>query len=256
MRLLTTDFADEMAARDEILKAADEPAPIVPPRATRRTQPPPLPLRPAQGQAVGEVTGQRERQASDRIEAVPSMIVSPGSSRTAVPVAAAGVLDLSSSVSPDSWMVDVDPSTDLLRSHRLRSIRNAAIAIGVLVVLVGAIFFTATRRGGDTSKPSVSPPVADARVVRDASDLPIDASDEQLRDGIVALSHYGFFSITATAKTQIYVDGKSVGETPLTRWPLPPGPHKVKAIGPRGKIKQISINIYGGRDTDEGTITW
>ena len=33
-------------------------------------------------------------------------------------------------------------------------------------------------------------------------------------------------------------------------------PHKVKAIGPRGKVKQINITIYGGRDTDEGTITW
>ena len=48
-----------------------------------------------------------------------------------------------------------------------------------------------------------------------------------------------------------------IGETPLTRLPLPPGPHKVKAVGPRGKPpRTINITIYGGQDTDEGTITW
>src|SRR5206468_3252489 len=39
-RLLIADFGDEMIARDEILKAADEPAP---PRPLRSTSPPPLP---------------------------------------------------------------------------------------------------------------------------------------------------------------------------------------------------------------------
>jgi hypothetical protein len=37
---------------------------------------------------------------------------------------------------------------------------------------------------------------------------------------------------------------------------LPPGPHTIKAIGPRGKTKSFNIMIYGGRDTDEGTINW
>ena len=40
-RLLSDDFSEEMASRDEILKSADEPAPIAPPRATRPTPPPP-----------------------------------------------------------------------------------------------------------------------------------------------------------------------------------------------------------------------
>src|SRR5262245_30971999 len=49
-RLLFTDFGDEMATRDEIIKAADEvpsiqrpKPPPIPPRATRPTQPPPVP---------------------------------------------------------------------------------------------------------------------------------------------------------------------------------------------------------------------
>jgi serine/threonine-protein kinase len=249
-RLLSTDFADEMAARDEILKAAAEPAPIAPPRPARPTQPPPLPP-PASPQARSGEVGQaiHDRAGTGKIEAVPSMIVAPGSSRIYVPLPPAGVLDLSSNVLPDSWMAD--PSTDLLRGHRMRSIRNAAIALGVLLVLAAGIFF-ATTRGGDRNRTQV-PPIRDAAVTPDAADPPIDADGH---DSIVALSRYGFFSITATAKTQIYIDTKQIGETPLTRWPLPPGPHKVKAIGPRGKTKQLTITIYGGRDTDEGTITW
>jgi len=251
-RLLSTDFADEMAARDEILKAADEPAPIAPPRAARPTPPPPPLASPPQARS-GEV-GQfiQDRAGTGRIEAVPSMIVAPGSSRVYVPLPPADVLDLSSNVLPDSWMVD--PSTDLLSGHRMRSIRNAAIAVGVLAVLATVVFF-ATQGGGDHTPIAVPPPIADAAIPVDAPDPP-DAGDEQSRDSIIALSRYGFFSITATAKTQIFIDTKQIGEAPLTRWPLPPGPHKVKAVGPRGKIKQLTITIYGGRETDEGTITW
>jgi serine/threonine protein kinase len=250
-RLLATDFAEEMAARDEILKAADEPAPVAPPRPTRPSPPPPLPRPATQSGAMGEVIDQREPNAIGSLEAVPSMIVQPGSSRVHVPPG--DVLDLSSNVLPDTWMVD--PSTDLLRGHRLRSIRHAAIALGILIVLAMAIFFTATR-GPDSSEHVGAPPPADAALPRDAAQPPIDAPDDLSRDEIIARSRFGFFSIAATARTQIYIDNKQIGETPLTRLPLLPGPHKVKAIGPRGKIKQMNITIYGGRDTDEGTITW
>jgi len=253
-RLLSTDFADEMAQRDEILKAADEPAPIAPPR-TRPTQPPPLP-NPApvmRSGEVGAVAYPQEHRATGQLEAVPSMIVQGGSSRAYLPVPPASVLDLSSNVLPDSWMVD--PATDLLRSHRLRSIRNAAIAIGVLIVIVVAIWL-ATRGGDGDQQRAVRPPPADAQVTPDAPDLPIDAAGELTRDEIIARSRFGFFSIAATAATQIYIDNKQIGDAPLTRFPLMPGPHKVRAVGPRGKIKQMSITIYGGQDTDEGTITW
>jgi len=259
-RLLATDFADEMAARDEILKAADEPAPAPPPRPARPTPPPPPatppPLPPqARSGEVGHAI--QDRAATGKIEAVPSMIVAPGSSRAyvplpPVPLPPATVLDLSSNVLPDSWMAD--PSTDLLRGHRLRSIRNAGIGLGIVLVL-GLVIFFATR-GGDHKPIKLPVAIPDAAVTPDAPELPIDADDGMSHDSIVALSRYGFFSITATAKTQIYIDTKQIGETPLTRWPLPPGPHKVKAIGPRGKTKQLTITIYGGRDTDEGTITW
>jgi serine/threonine protein kinase len=255
-RLLSSDFAEEMAARDEILKAADEPAP--PPRPARTSQPPPLPPpRPPQ-ELSGELAelARRSKTGTGPLEAVPSMIVQPGSSRVSQPfvqLPARDVLDLSSNVLPDSWMID--PNTDLLRGHRLRSIRNAAIALVVLAGVSVAIFFAATRstEAGQTAVHAA--PTPDAAVVQPV-DPPVDAQLGPTRDDIVALSRYGFFSITATAKTQIYVDNNKIGDTPLTRLPLPPGPHKVKAIGPHGKTKQLNITIYGGRDTDEGIITW
>jgi serine/threonine protein kinase len=252
-RLLSSDFADEMASRDEILKAAEEPAPLPPPRPPRPSRPPPLPPQARSGELgdLGELV-RRSRSGSGPLEAVPSMIVQPGSSRVSVPLPV-DVLDLSSNVQPDLWMID--PNTDLLRGHRLRSIRNAAIAL-LVVAAVGVAIFFATSRVGDASKPVAIPLPAPDAAVQVAVDPPVDAQLGPTRDDIVALSRYGFFSITATAKTQIYVDNNKIGDTPLTRLPLSPGPHKIKAIGPHGKTRQMNITIYGGRDVDEGIITW
>ncbi len=254
-RLLATDFADEMAARDEILKAADEPAPIAPPRTGRITRPPPLP---PQALRSGEVHRESQpiptRPPTNPSASVPSMIVQPSPPAPPRPaVTSSGVLDLSTNVLPDSWMVD--PNTDLLRGHRIKSMRNAAIAIAVILVLGVAIFFAASRVGEDDQPRVVTPAlVPDAGVP--VVELPADAGSGLSRDEITARSRFGFFSITATARTQIYIDNKLIGDTPLTRWPVLPGPHKVKAIGPRGKVKLVNITIYGGQDTDEGTITW
>jgi hypothetical protein len=81
-------------------------------------------------------------------------------------------------------------------------------------------------------------------------------AQEISKDDIVALSKFGFFSINASAKTTIYVDNVRYGETPMQRLPLPPGPHKVKAVTKGKKPKEFMITIIGGRDTDEGTINW
>jgi serine/threonine protein kinase len=270
-RLLSTDFGDEMAARDEILKAADEPAPMVS-RSARPSSPPPIGMPQGRGGAIagmpsampqarsGEVggltsaTSANDSSGARLIEPVPSMIVHSGSNRVVVPPTPPGVIDLSSSVLPDSWMID--PNTDLLRGHRIRSLRNAAIAVAAIALTALAIFF-ATRVGdADSRRPTVVMPVPADAAVEVAVEPPVDAMVGPSREDIMALSRFGFFSITATAKTQIFVDNNKIGDTPLTRLPLAPGPHKVKAIGPRGKVKHINIVIYGGKDTDEGTIVW
>jgi serine/threonine protein kinase len=253
IRLLTTDFAEEMAARDEILKAADEPAPIAPPRPARPTPPPPLPPQAQSGEVggLGPAPYQRARTNTGQaaLDAVPSMIVQSGTSRAHV-ATPADVIDLSGNVPPDDWMVD--PSLDLLRGHRMRSIRNASIAIAVLILLA-AIVYVATRREPEPTKPPVV--FRDAGPGADADDL-LDASEEQSREEIRNRSRYGFFSIAATGPTQIYIDAKLIGDTPLIKLPLTPGPHKVKAVGPKGKTKQMTITMFGGQDTDEGTIVW
>jgi hypothetical protein len=35
-----------------------------------------------------------------------------------------------------------------------------------------------------------------------------------------------------------------------------PGPHKVKAVNAKGRVKEFKITIYGGRDTESPIITW
>jgi serine/threonine protein kinase len=253
-RLLFTDFADEMSARDEILKAADEAPPSAPPPRARKTSPPPIPTHARSGELAGESARDRN-EASDPMNPVPSMIVQQGSQRVVMPPLPAGVLDLSANVQPDTWMIN--PDTDILREHRMKSVRNVVIGFAALGLLVAGTMFVLNRVSASPTPPihQQRPPPADAAqpvAVVDAAP-PVDADDH---DQIVALSRFGYFTLNASARTTIFIDGNRVGETPLTQFPLTPGPHKVKAIGPRGKVKQMSITIYGGRTTDEGTITW
>ncbi len=290
-RLLATDFADEMSARDEILKAADEPgaaptaSPPAPPPLPRRsaTQPPPIPNRSGE---VGE-TYKRKRSESGLLTAIPSMIVQPGSSQYVAPqpmavvdtpttaltppagltpragltppagLTAPGILDLSSNVPADTWMAN--PDTDLLRAHRWRGLRNMVIALCLIGAIAAALIIGMRKYGGgdgsERDEPRVAVVPGDAEVARTGGDATgPDASSD--RDYIVALSKYGFFSVDASAKTTIWIDGQPKGETPMRQLPLKPGPHKVKAVGPRGKTKTFTIEIYGGRDTEAETITW
>jgi hypothetical protein len=163
------------------------------------------------------------------------------------------VLDLSANMGQDQWMAE--GGTDLLHAHRVKSLVQLAIVLVVLAgVGVGVFFFVTSSSSKDDHKMIAQPP-ADAAIRRPITE-PMPDAPEISHDDIVALSHFGFFSITADSKTTIYVDGKLIGETPLTRLPLQPGPHTVKAVGPKGKKKEIKITIIGGRDDDEGTITW
>jgi serine/threonine protein kinase len=257
-RLLFTDFGDEMSSRDEIIKAADDPGPLIPPakpppipqRALRPTPAPPLPIAERSGELPDH---QREHQKSGLFPAVPSMIVQQGSSPIVLPPLPTGVLDLSASVPADTWMAN--PDTDLLGAHRRKTLRTMLLAV-VGVAVIGALLFV----GVQLLQPSAQR--AEVAVVPDAEipdAPPVDARekvDAVDRDQIAAVSRFGFFSLAATARTSVYINDKLYGETPLTRLPMTPGVYKVKAVGPRGKAKIFKIHIYGGKDTDEGTITW
>jgi len=257
-RLLFTDFADEMAARDEILKAADDPnaAPISIGPTHSKTPPPIPPRRPDQIAAHGEMaqkTPARNKTPTGSL-GVPSMIVhSGGTGRVELPNLS-DVLDLSADVGADAWMVE--GGTDLLSSHRLRSLRNLVIAvIAVAAVVVGIWFVVSRIGGGGDDQPFVKAP-ADAAVKRHYVPDEPRPDAEINKEDIIAISKFGFFSIDASAKTTVYVDNVRYGETPMKRLPLPPGPHKVKAVTKGKKPKEFMITIMGGRDTDEGVIAW
>jgi hypothetical protein len=180
------------------------------------------------------------------------MIVAAGNQtgRVAVPDLA-NVLDLSENVGADSWMAD--GGTNLLAASRWKVLRNLAIAVVVLAVVGVGAFFLLGGKKEDTNQ-AVAPVPADAAVpVEDPKPKP-DAGPS--RDDILAISKFGFFSIDATAKTTIYVDNVRLGETPMKRAPLQPGPHKVRAVTKGKKPKEFEITVIGGRDTDEGMLEW
>jgi hypothetical protein len=263
-RLLFTDFGDEMASRDEILKAADDPsaAPVsigvkaVP--ATPPPKPPPIP-RAASGEMQGAATPPRPRVSSNGIEAVPTVLVKDASSKVQMPPDFGAVLDLSNNMGGDVWMAE--GGTDLLAQHRWKSLRNFLIGLGAVVVIVIAAVYLAGKLGksSDDIKVVEAPAPADAAPTHVVTPHP-DAGPD-MHDTIVACSKFGFFSLNATAHTTVYIDDKNIGEIvppngPMTRLPLRPGPHVVKAVGPHGKSKKMNIDIRGCEDTDAGTITW
>ncbi len=258
-RLLFTDFGDEMSARDEILKAADDPAPSTglpkSPPPVQATPPPLPPILPRSGELGTPAGGQpRPRPATGPIDAIPSMIVSSGSQRIDLPPIPPGVIDLSTTVPVDSWMAN--PDTDLLRSHRWKGLRN----VGILLVAVAAIgagaFFVINRERSQPQEAVTEPADAGVRRVVPPADAEVGPGG-LTKDDIVAVSRFGYFSIDASVTTTIYIDGKNIGDTPMTKLPLPPGPHKVKAVGPKGKPpKLFDVTIYGGKDTIEKSITW
>jgi serine/threonine protein kinase len=255
-RILFTDFADEMAARDEILKAADDPnaAPISIGPTGQRT-PPPIPPRANQMAAAGEMsqsTPARTKTPTGSL-GVPSMIVhSGGTGKIDIPDLG-NVLDLSADVGADAWMVE--GGTDLLSSHRLRTLRNLMIALVIAGAAVVGIWYFLSRMSSDDESVAQVPADAAAKRVYVPDEAKPDAAEISKED-IVAISKFGFFSINATVKTTIYVDNVRYGETPMQRLPLPPGPHKVKAVTKGKKPKEFMITVVGGRDTDEGTINW
>ena len=251
-----------MAQRDEILRAADDPnaAPISLSAAQIPATPTAVPIRPAPVQ--GELPqGQpaRSQRPTGPIEGVPSMIVHQGSSKVALPpalsphgdAALAGVLDLSGNMPVDTWMAD--GGTNLLSAHRWKSLRNAIIAILILSGIAVAIVVVVSSSGGtsDDSSHVVASHVIDAARPVDAA-VKVDADN---RSNIEDYARFGYFSITANAKTSVFIDGRPYGETPMTRYPLPPGPHVVRLVGPK-KSKTIKITMYGGKDTDGGEVDW
>jgi serine/threonine-protein kinase len=255
-RLLFTDFSEEMSSRDEIIKAADDaPVPSTPPPFPRKppTRPPPIPQ--SRSGELAELA--RDRLSGDNLASIPSMIVQSGSSKVEIPVPSgmngSAVLELPLPV--DTWMAT--PDTDLLKAHRWKSlVIGMAAVFGLILVIAVAVMIYLFTKTDEPDRPNVAPPPPDAYVVAKPPPDAMEGDGGMSKDDIVAISRWGFFSLNASQKTTIYIDNQKIGETPLTRLPVNPGPHKVRAVGPKGKTKEFKITIYGGRDTEAEFITW
>jgi serine/threonine-protein kinase len=69
-------------------------------------------------------------------------------------------------------------------------------------------------------------------------------------------SKTGLFSIDSTPWATIYVDGQSLGITPIVKRSLPAGRHKLKAVAKDGRTKEMSIDIPSGRLAKTIQLTW
>jgi len=284
-RFVQSDFSDELTAKDklvhEIDTLGDNDATVV--RALR--------VNASDGIAVGPTVVQsprgRSMTSTEELDAVdgeiemidddatrplrtpdrtpPSMIVSqtPGSIRVPPPAPRNGRGSLAMPPSAAAGTIELgDPVTDLLGDRRKR-LRNLVLIGAVAVAALVGIYLAMSRgerpevREPDPSTASAAtPPEAKPPQAAAVPAAAVDAGTGPSRDDIVALSRFGFFSLDADAKTTVFIDGKRIGEAPLTRLPLPPGIHKIKALGPRNKVKRFEITIEATKDIDYGTIAW
>lgn len=297
---LAREFADDLSARDALLKAAADPssaplslsasssgglpmAPTVPGRPGRDDPteeiesidgeldalnvPGPAPAMPSQSMVVGGTpafgvpghAGQAPPPVPSRSRPLtappfrtptpPPLFGSHTPTAPTTPTAAAQIL-------PGGYgQPGVELDANLMKG-RWRSMARTAVVLAAAgaVAAVLAIFIMRsdepTPEGSTALAPEARP---DAAMPPDANTRP-DAANE--RDQIIAISRYGFFSIDASAKTTIFIDGKPYGATPITKIPLSPGVHKVRAVGPRGKTKKFDVTVFAAQDTDQGTIEW
>ncbi|MBK9035881.1 MAG: protein kinase [Myxococcales bacterium] len=259
--MLARDFADELASKDALVADAarlhDDDAPLTGPGQAA----PPTPVASISALA---------REDSDFFDRTPvaragRAQTGPADDRPSTSVfvdgpAAPGVTAAPTSV---EMLRQPDPTTDLLRDRRRRAVRFGA-GLVVVVALVAVVFKFGLGRGlglgGDGDQPAAAVAVAapiDAGVAAPGL-VPVDAAvdADQTRADITALARYGFFSIGSDKKAVIYIDHKRIAEAPLIRYPLEPGPHQIKAVGPRNKAKRFDVMIEATKDVDLGVIEW
>jgi eukaryotic-like serine/threonine-protein kinase len=154
-----------------------------------------------------------------------------------------------------------DLSADLLGSRRRKLVLRLGIGLAGTIVLIAV--WIAVGSGGKTRAVAAIPDAGPGEVVMPAEprrtiDEARDAGES--KEEIAARSRFGYFTIGVDEDTIIYIDGNLVGkitpDKPLDRWPLKPGPHKVRAVGPKKKEKTFPIDIFGGQETNRGTIVW
>jgi eukaryotic-like serine/threonine-protein kinase len=266
--MVASDFGDELAAKEELCQQA--------PAAPVGAQSTAVPVLAASASSSGHaaaaptvVDGPRGNllAAQEGELAVPDRPASEP--RRAPSPPPPGMLVIAAPPAPPSGTGPLEPSldtpvsltlplsTDLLAARR-RSLVTKAAGAGAAALLLIVGILVVGRCGG---RPAATPP-PDAATAEVAPEPPpprrgdAGPADGVTKDDIIAISRFGYFSISADEPTVIFIDDKRIGEAPLVKLPLPPGPHKVRAVGPRRKVKRFDITIFGGQDTDWGMIEW
>jgi serine/threonine-protein kinase len=107
----------------------------------------------------------------------------------------------------------------------------------------------------DAADRAVASPIdaaAEAEIAIDAGDLempPVDVSRP-------AVKQPGMFSIDSTPWATIYVDGNSLGITPIVKRSLPAGRHKLRAVLKDGRSKELTIDIPAGKLAKPVQLSW
>ncbi len=167
----------------------------------------------------------------------------PGPRRTAPPGSAAAPHGVT--------MVDLaDAGTDLLGEWRKRRMKRLMIGAAIVAAAIAALLVFGIGGGGG-GKPALTDPGAllGSAPVLDAGeevlDLPVDAAlpIDASRADIIAENRYGYLTLTSSAKFSVYIDGSRIVNDAFDQYPLRPGPYKVKVVGPRGKIERFEVII-------------
>jgi serine/threonine-protein kinase len=66
----------------------------------------------------------------------------------------------------------------------------------------------------------------------------------------------GFVSIDSKPYATIFVDGKSVGETPVFKLQLAPGKHRVRAVSSAGGEQTFMLNVQAGKESPPKHLVW
>jgi hypothetical protein len=127
---------------------------------------------------------------------------------------------------------DAPPATDPPVPREVAAPSDAAVAVVVDAAPL------VTKRPSPT-RPEPKAPVSDANNANNADN-----------------AAPGSFTIGSKPFARIYIDGGYVGDTPLFRHVLKPGPHTVRAVLEDGRSKTFAIKVVAEQELNSGTLAW
>jgi eukaryotic-like serine/threonine-protein kinase len=149
-----------------------------------------------------------------------------------------------------------------------RTTRRAAplwIALALLVLAAGVVFYLRIDRSAPAkpAPPPPPPPVAavvpaDAPVADAAPEEPpgIEMPPERPKPPVASPAKPGLLSIDSTPWATIYLDGNSLGMTPIVKRSVAAGRHKLRAVTKDGRTRERTIEIPAGKLAPPIQLTW